>query len=241
MESIDFLSNGQWLLKAVPKYESSGYFMDQGNPEHQFSGKEALRLKNKILSRMSEEPKGSIKHAINPKTNKEEPHIMLHRGIKAGQEGPNAERYGNQKFHVTDDSAVHEGIGVHTPSYNYASDYGDVHSFWVPISDIKSYDAYALENNDRNKEHVVVGTGKYSKVSPDELKSIISENKIRSEKKQKTQNLNARKILNHLGLKPSKKLDQPAIDALSALTPEKFNSFNEDQKKQVLSTIKNII
>ncbi|MCK5610581.1 hypothetical protein KAR91_52395 [Candidatus Pacearchaeota archaeon] len=187
LEKIKYLPNGQWEL-AKAKTEMPGpYAIEHDNPDHKYKGKDLHQHIRHTIKTASTQPHKALKMDINPATGKNEPHIMLHRGMPDSNMPMDSKRLGNQKFEVTDSHVNHEKTGVHTAIYNVADSYSggygggkgeaQVHSFWVPVTHVMNNLSFANIKNERQNEHgdhMTVGPGNYKKISEEEKKDMMS-------------------------------------------------------------------
>lgn len=186
MKKVSVSSNGQWKLEKAKADMPGPYAIEHDNPAHKLEGKEAIDHLKHNLKTAGNMPYKAMKMAKNPATGKDEPHIMLHRGMPDSHMPMDSKRHGNQKFEVTDSHVNHEGTGVHTANYDVANTYSGgygggqgesrVHSFWVPVSHIIVNASFqnTKDNSLPHGDHITVGPGKYEKISEEERNDMMS-------------------------------------------------------------------
>jgi hypothetical protein len=132
------------LEKAVPGPGTSPYQMKED-----YTGKDAKKAQINAVKNAMQLPHNAFKRAINPATGKDELHMLVHRGIKTdgSQLDSSHPRKGGYKFKIDPDTNTFNADThtVNTLSHEAAHDYGDVHSFWVPVSHVSATSHYLAQ------------------------------------------------------------------------------------------------
>ena len=134
------------LNKAIPDANAHKYSISDKND---YTDKDAIKARNNALKHFISKENKPWMTRKNNATGKDELHVLIHRGIK-GKPEKSQSRKGGHIFGISDDNKFdQESYAVHTTDHNAAKNYGDVHSFWVPISSVSSMSNY-LANRRKN-------------------------------------------------------------------------------------------
>ena len=176
MEKLSIQPNGQWQLeKAKPKGDVTPYNMTVDND---FTGKDAKKAQIRVVRAAIGKGHQPHKTAVNDNTGKEELHRLLHRGMK--DTSKEASRVGGYNVGIDGkkNKMEHSTHAVHTLDSKSASEYGDVHSFWVPVSHISSMSDYLSAGQGKAdphasaQEHVIVKPGSFSMATKNEMQDM---------------------------------------------------------------------
>lgn len=128
------------MNKAIPKTSTlpDAYsFTEHGPSLKGYTGKDAkagqVSAVKAAMSLTSPEHK-NIKRMINPMTDKEELHILTHRGIGGRGKATETDKVGPNALSIGDKHVEQSHHAVHTLDPKVAESYGERHSFWVPVS-----------------------------------------------------------------------------------------------------------
>lgn len=143
MEKLGFTTNGQWTLeKAAPKLKNllGAYDARADQPSHYYTGQDKAHRQRDVLNAIIRHPMTrNAKIMNNVETGKPEMHVLVHHGIEANTYNPKMGEARGQGLHnnmdfTHPDYVDHKTFGVHALDPDVAGEYGDVHSFWVPMS-----------------------------------------------------------------------------------------------------------
>jgi hypothetical protein len=179
LEEISWLQNGQWELCKMawgtPIYDH----LDHGNNPIKDS-KKAHEAKMNVADSVRNHKVAKHKTMSNLSTGKDEPHVLLHRGI-SDQGGDMEPKKGPNMIHWDDDHINTSHNSIHSLNPDEAmghaedhDDHGITHSFWVPISSIHGTGEY-IDNHFKakdqgDKDHVMIGPGQYRRESSNKVK-----------------------------------------------------------------------
>ena len=224
------------LDKARPFPTADTSYYSIGSKLPQFTDKDAQHAQKDIIKELvnSEHLNGkAYKNMLNPSTGKQEPHIMVHRGISTT---PDKEG-GFNKLLIHDNHIEQPTNAVHTLSPHVAHGYankekgGGVVSFWVPISQVNSMGRYfiagaknrqAVSNKmfeGQTSSHYDEKTNEFYEkpIHPDEERESYAKNpQVKSEQ--------------HISIKPGKYQRASAQD-LNDLEETRKNAVNRIDKK----------
>lgn len=178
-EKVKILNNGQWkLTKAwgTATYDA----VDHGESPFGADQNKAHQAKTDLIDHVKTNYPSQLKTMKNLHTGKDEPHVLLHRGIGNNDgENPVSTRTGQNsiawsgKFINSTHNSVHtlnkdQALGYAEGDAREDGEHGIAHSFWVPLSNIHGNEpSIDGEHNqsDAQADHVLIAPGKYRRHS----------------------------------------------------------------------------
>ena len=141
---VEELKKSIKLEKGIPSTKDvpASYSMTTKSPDFEaYTGKDAKAGQASVVKRAillnglnKDTSNKNFKNMINPITNKQELHILTHRGIGGNGKPIDKNATGPNKLSIGDDHVEQTHHAVHTLDPEVADNFGERHSFWVPVS-----------------------------------------------------------------------------------------------------------